>query len=149
MSSRSLVGAKMLVKVSIGSCTILRENIDELGYVRVAFDAFYVESQCSGLACRTAEARGDSTGAVLGQGYAAHHLRVVSAIRMWLGNEFEFRRPSLGKYSWTFVSTVPVAVLFVTVPWLEVPSSLGVFASRSRVVGVSLLMVLTILYGTA
>ena len=42
-----------------------------------------------------AEARGDSTGAVLGKGYAAHHLRVVSAIRMWLGNEFEFRRPSL------------------------------------------------------
>ena len=47
MSSRSLVGAKMLVKVSIGSCAILSENIDELGYVRVAFDAFNVESQCS------------------------------------------------------------------------------------------------------
>ena len=46
------------------------------------------------------------------------------------------------------MSTVPVAVLFVltfTVPWLEVPSTLGVFASRCRPVGVSLQMVLTIL----
>ena len=47
-------------------CAILSENIDELGYVRVAFYAFNVESQVRGLACRTAEARGDSTGAVLG-----------------------------------------------------------------------------------
>ena len=42
MSSRSLVG------VSIGSCAVLSENIGELGYVRVAFDAFNVESQFVG-----------------------------------------------------------------------------------------------------
>ena len=38
-------------------CAVLSENIDELGYVRVAFDAFNVESQVRGRACRTAEAR--------------------------------------------------------------------------------------------
>ena len=58
-----------------------------------------------------AEDRGDPTGAVLGQClrlasvvsasvryptlHEAHLLRVVSAIRVWLGNEYGFRRPSL------------------------------------------------------
>ena len=56
-----------------------------------------------------AEDRRDPTGAVLGQClrlvvsasvcyptfHEAHHLRVVSAIRVWLGNEYGFRRPSL------------------------------------------------------
>ena len=37
----------------------------QLGYVRVAYGALHVASQYS---CRTAAARGDSTGAVLGQG---------------------------------------------------------------------------------
>ena len=111
-------------------CAILSENIDELGYVRVAFYAFNVESQVRGLACRTAEARGDSTGAVLGP-VMQHTSTVVSAIRMWLGNELNFVDPVLsGSTVGPFVSTVPVALLFVlsfTVPWLEVPSTLGVF----------------------
>ena len=58
-----------------------------------------------------AEDRGVPTGAVLGQClrlalvvsasvrfptfHEAHPLRVVSAIRVWLGNEYGFRRPSL------------------------------------------------------
>ena len=58
-----------------------------------------------------AEDLGGPTGAVLGQClrlalvvlasvrfptlHEAHHLRVVSAIRVWLGNEYGFRRPSL------------------------------------------------------
>ena len=36
MSSWSLVGTKLPVKFSFGSCAILIENIDDLGYVRVA-----------------------------------------------------------------------------------------------------------------
>ena len=38
-----------------------------MGYVREAFGALNVESQCSWAVVRTPEARGDSTGAVLGQ----------------------------------------------------------------------------------
>ena len=68
MSSRSLVG------VSIGSCAILSENIGELGYVRVAFDAFNVESQ---FVCSRAELlKPVETPQVqfLAKVYAAHHL---------------------------------------------------------------------------
>ena len=45
----------------------LGRSLLRLGYVRVTFGALYVASQYS---CRTAAARGDSTGAVLGQGDA-------------------------------------------------------------------------------
>ena len=67
MSCRSFVAAKMHVKVSIGSCATLWENTVTVG-LRSRGGALYVESQCS-LAVvqnRTASARGDSTGAVLG-----------------------------------------------------------------------------------
>ena len=89
MSSRSFVAAKMHVKVSTVSCATLWENTVTVG-LRSRGDALYVESQCSSavvqncfspwrfhrcsswfvascpLFCRTAEARGDSTDAVLG-----------------------------------------------------------------------------------
>ena len=98
-------------------CAILSENIDELGYVRVAFYAFNVVSQVRGLACRTAEARGDSTGAVLGPVMQHTFYELCLPSECGLGMSVD---PVLsGKYSWTFVSTVPVAVLFVmsfTVP---------------------------------
>ena len=48
-------------------CYSWGEYLYEVGYVRMAFSALNVESQCW-LSCRTPEARGDSTGAVLGQG---------------------------------------------------------------------------------
>ena len=82
MLSRSLVGAMMQVKVGIGSCAICGENI-ETSWVTFAwrFGALNVESQCSWAVVQvtlrlrtrccaqdTAEARGDATGAVLGQG---------------------------------------------------------------------------------
>ena len=80
--------------------------------------------------------RGGSTGAVLG--FMVTCLRVVSAIRVWFGNKFGFRRPSLWrKYSWTFVSTAPVAELFVmsfTVLERMYHRCCGVLASRCRVV---------------
>ena len=82
MSSWSLVEAKMQVKVSIGSCAILGENI-ETSWVTFAWRLALSMLRFSvrGLSCRvtlrlrtcpllysTAEARGDSTGAVLGPG---------------------------------------------------------------------------------
>ena len=61
VSSWSFVGAMMQIKVSIGL------------YVRWVTFAwclalFTLRVSVRGLSCRTAEARGDSTGAVLGQG---------------------------------------------------------------------------------
>ena len=54
-------------KVSIGSCAILAENI-ETSWVTFAWRLVLSMLRVSvrGLSCRTAEARGDSTGAVLG-----------------------------------------------------------------------------------
>ena len=40
----------MLVKFSFGSCVSLIENIDELGYVRVAFDVSLLRVSVRGLA---------------------------------------------------------------------------------------------------
>ena len=79
MSSWSLVEAKMQVKVSIGSCAILGENIVTVGLrsrVRLALSMLRVSVRglravrlrtCP-LLYSTAEARGVSTGAVLGPG---------------------------------------------------------------------------------
>ena len=82
---------------SSGARCLTRSVLDRARWVTFAWRLTLSTLRVSvrGLAYRTAEARGDSTGAVLGQGYAAHHLRVVSAIRVWLGNEYGFRRPSL------------------------------------------------------
>ena len=77
MSSRSFVAAKMHVKVSTVSCTTLWENTATFGF-RSRGDAPYVESQCSSASCRTADARGDSTDAVLGRGCL--HARCVQTV---------------------------------------------------------------------
>ena len=79
----------------------------------------------------------------------------MSAIRVWLGNEFGFRRPSLEREVQLDVrvhcSSCGILRDVVHSPLIgSIIVAAGVFASRSRVVvGVSLLMVLTILYGTA
>ena len=67
MSSWSFAEAKMQVKVSIGSCAILGENM-ETSWVTFAWCLALSMLRVSvrGLSCRTAEASGDSTGAVLG-----------------------------------------------------------------------------------
>ena len=54
-------------QVSMAGALLVARILWQLGYVRVAYGALYVASQYS---CRTAAARGDSTGAVLGQGGA-------------------------------------------------------------------------------
>ena len=101
MSSRSFVAAKMHVKVSTVSCATLWENTATFG-LRSRGDALYVESQCSSavvqncfspwrfhrcsswfvascpLFCSTADARGDSTGAVPGRGCL--HARCVQTV---------------------------------------------------------------------
>ena len=121
----------------------------------MAFDVSLLRVSVRGLACRTAEARGDSTGAVLGHGYAAHHLRVVSAIRVWLGNEFGFRRPSLEREVQLDVrvhcSSCGTLRGVVHSPLREsiIVATGGCLRRDVVVVGVSLQMVLTILYGTA
>ena len=71
-----------------------------------------------------------------------------------LGNEFEFRRPSLEREVQLDVcvhcSSCGTLRGVVHSPLIGSTIVAGVFASRSRVaVGVSLLMVLMILYGTA
>ena len=69
MSSWSLVEAKMHAKVSIGSCGILWEITVTVGVrSRDVWRSLCCESVF--LSCRTAAARGDSTGAVLGPGGA-------------------------------------------------------------------------------
>ena len=69
MSSWSLVEAKMHAKVSIGSCGILWEITVAVGLrSRGVWRSLCCESVF--LSCRTASARGVSTGAVLGQGGA-------------------------------------------------------------------------------
>ena len=70
--SWSVVVATMQVNVSIGSCALIGEILT-IGLRRVVVGALNVESQCSWAAVPV----------------------FVTALTMWLGNEFEFRRPSL------------------------------------------------------
>ena len=89
------------------------ENLEvpQFQFIDLVVDIPVVRAVACTHSANCAEDRGVPTGAVLGQClrlalvvsasvrfptlHEAHHLRVVSAIRVWLGNEYGFRRPSL------------------------------------------------------